>query len=68
MAEQMIKEMGQMPGLSRERILGQLEREYEVDIAMKLADFETKGEANGFPGRTFLEVQGAMMMETFRHA
>jgi hypothetical protein len=56
-AEHLIKVMAQKPGLSRERILGQLEREYGADVPMKVAAWEKKAVENGCEGSTFLEVQ-----------
>jgi hypothetical protein len=56
MAEYLIKAMGQKPGLSRRRILEQLEREYGNGVASKVEEFERKAQVNGYPaGTTFLE-------------
>jgi hypothetical protein len=61
-AEHLIKCMGQRPGLSRERILAQFNREYGEGTAEKVAEFETKGEKNGYEkGVTFVEVMGKGM-------
>jgi hypothetical protein len=62
-AEQLVKDMGRKPGLSRERILGQLEREYGWDIAAKLEAWEKKTVENGFEGSTFLEISSKNTME-----
>lgn len=61
-AEYIIKVMAQKPGLSRERILGQLQREYGVDLSTKVAEWEEKAAKNGFEGSTFLEVQSRSTM------
>jgi hypothetical protein len=63
-AEHLIKVMGQKPGLSRERILGQLESEYGGDIATKVAKWEKFATENGFPGSTFMEVQNRSLKKT----
>jgi hypothetical protein len=62
-AEYLIKLMGQRPGLSRERILRQLEKEYGRDIAEDVADFEKLATARGFEGSTFVEVMGRNLMD-----
>jgi hypothetical protein len=64
MAEYLIKIMGEKPGLSRGRIVEQLEREYGGDVAEKLAQFEQMSVRNGFEGSTFLEVMGENLMAT----
>ena len=61
-AEYIIKVMAQKPGLSRDRILGQLQREYGVDLSTKVAEWEEKAAKNGFEGSTFLEVQSRSTM------
>jgi hypothetical protein len=48
--------MGQKPGLSRNRILGQLEKEYGGGVAKKVAKWERKTVANGHADSTFLDV------------
>jgi hypothetical protein len=63
-AEYLIKVMGQKPGLSREMILNQLQQEYEVDVASKLAAWERKVIENGLEGSTFLESMGRNLMAT----
>jgi hypothetical protein len=63
LAEYLIKAMAQKPGLSRERILAQLEREYGGDIATKVAEWEKLAAKNGESGSTFLEVQSKSMTE-----
>ena len=63
LAEHLIKAMAQKPGLSRERILAQLEREYGGDIATKVAEWEKLAAKNGMSGSTFLEVQSRSMMQ-----
>ena len=56
-AECLVKEMGEMPGLSRERILAQLQREYQVDVEKMVTNFMKRAELNGYPpGTTFLEI------------
>ena len=64
LAEYLIKIMGEKPGLSRGRILEQLEREYGGDVAEKVAQFEQMSVMNGFEGSTFLEVMGGNLMAT----
>jgi hypothetical protein len=55
-AEYLIKAMAHQPGLSRERILAQLQREYGGNMAEKMAAFEAKRLENGDPpNTTFLE-------------
>jgi hypothetical protein len=55
-AQYLIEVMGNEPGLSRERILAQLDREYEIDVTSLMAEFEIRGLDNGIePGITFLE-------------
>jgi hypothetical protein len=54
--EYLLKTMSDHPGLSRERILGQLSSEYGEETAGKIADFEKMAVRNGYePGATFLE-------------
>ena len=66
LAEYLIKIMGEKPGLSRGRILEQLEREYGGDVAEKVAQFEQMSVMNGFEGSTFLEVMGGNLMATMQ--
>lgn len=59
MAEYLIKMMRQHPGLSRNIILAQLEREYGGNLEEKVTAWETKAVQNGAPaGTTFLETMG----------
>jgi hypothetical protein len=46
-AEYLIKAMGNTPGLSRERIIAQLNKEYEVDVASMIAKCETRALDDG---------------------
>jgi hypothetical protein len=55
-AEYLIKAMGQKPGLSRQRFLGQFE----------VAKFERKAAQNGHPGSTFSEVTGNNLAGIFQ--
>lgn len=55
MAEYMVKAMAQRPGLSREGIFAQLQREYECDVEKQLARFSRVMAAQGYPEGTFLE-------------
>ncbi|KIM75252.1 hypothetical protein PILCRDRAFT_13796 [Piloderma croceum F 1598] len=67
-AECLIKMMGQKPGLSRERILEQLGREYGGDIAEEVAKVERNQRmralavSNGRAGNTMLEVLSENML------
>ena len=54
-AEYLIKMMGQKPGLSRERILEQLGREYGSDIAEEVAKVERMRAVSNGVGSTTLE-------------
>jgi hypothetical protein len=55
-AEHLIKAMAHQPGLSRERILAQLQREYGGNMTVKMAAFDAKRLENGDrSGTTFLE-------------
>ncbi|RDB20658.1 hypothetical protein Hypma_012229 [Hypsizygus marmoreus] len=59
MGEYLIKRMSDQPGLSRERILDQLGREYGEDMKAKITQFETFSVVGGvLPGSTFLEKMG----------
>jgi hypothetical protein len=63
--EYLIKMMEHKPGLSRERILAQLSREYLEDVAEAVAEWEqstTKQEHS--PGTTFMEAMGKTMEAT----
>jgi hypothetical protein len=61
-AEYLIKYMAQRPGLSRERILAQFNREYGEGTAEKVAEFETIAQVNGYEkGVTFVDVMGQGM-------
>lgn len=64
LAEYLVKVMAQKPGLSRERILAQLEREYGGDVAAKLGDWERKSKASGREGSTFLGDMSEHLMAT----
>jgi len=56
MAEYLVKANADRPGLSRAKILAQLQREYGGDMAAQIAAFEAKGlERGSEPGMTFLE-------------
>jgi hypothetical protein len=56
LAEHLIKFMGDKPGLSREIILAQLEREYGGDVTSKVENLERMATVNGYQsGTTFLE-------------
>lgn len=50
LAEQMIKDMARRPGLSRQLILAQLEREFESGIEAKLLELERKERLKGLEG------------------
>jgi hypothetical protein len=64
-AEHLIKVMGNKPGLSRERILAQLNKEYEIDVKSMLLEFKRRGLENGLdPSETFLEMM-SKNYETF---
>jgi hypothetical protein len=64
-AEHLIKMMEHEPGLSRERILAQLGREYPEDIAEMVAKWEQSAAKQGrSPGTTFIEVMGKNMAAT----
>ena len=64
-AEYLIKMMQHKPGLSRERILAQLGREYTEDVADKVVKWETMATVNGHAeGTTFLEVMANEMSST----
>jgi hypothetical protein len=52
LGEYLVKMMEDRPGLSRERILDQLSREYGMDVAKEVAIFESK---RFEPGQTFIE-------------
>lgn len=57
-AEVLIKFMSPCPGLSREQIVDQLQREYGVDreeLEKRLAESAEEAEAKGHPGLTYLE-------------
>ena len=56
MGEYLIKAMGPRPGLGRDRILAQLQREYGGDVATKVAAWEELTVRNGHSGSTYLEV------------
>jgi hypothetical protein len=56
LAEYLIEVMGDTPGLGRERIIAQFDREYEVDTASKMAGLKKQKIEYGFSvRRTFLE-------------
>ena len=57
LAEYLVKKMQGKPGLSRERILAQMSREYDEDMAEKLAAWEKlkQKRESGTPGTTFIE-------------
>ena len=57
MGEYLIKAMGPRPGLGRDRILAQLQREYGGDVATKVAAWEELTVRNGHSGSTYLEVR-----------
>jgi hypothetical protein len=62
MAKYLIKVMGQNPGLSRTRILDQFSREYDEEIATKMAEWKRLGVRNGIePSTTFLETPSRRM-------
>jgi len=61
-AEYLIKVMGRKPGLSRETILSQLEKEYGSDVVPRVAEWERKAVVNGFQGGTFLESMSKGLM------
>jgi hypothetical protein len=61
-AEYLIKVMGQKLGLSRERILEQLEAEYGSGVATKVEEWEKKAAENGMEGSTFLESMSRNLM------
>jgi hypothetical protein len=63
-AEYLIKIMGHKPGLSRKRILEQLECEYGGDVATKVAEWERKAVENGLEGSTLLESMSRNLMAT----
>jgi hypothetical protein len=52
--EYLLKTMSNLPGLSRERILGQLSREYGEEAAGKIDDFEKLAVRNGYEPGTIL--------------
>jgi hypothetical protein len=55
-AEHLIKMMAHEPGLSRERIIAQLSREYGEDITDKVTVFQGRATVKGYPpGTTFVE-------------
>jgi hypothetical protein len=56
--------MGHKPGLSRKRILEQLECEYGGDVATKVAKWERKAAENGLEGSTLLESMSRNLMAT----
>jgi hypothetical protein len=60
----LIKAMAQKPGLSRERVLAQLEQEYGGDVAAKLGDWVEKWMDRGYEGGTFLGDMGEHLMAT----
>jgi hypothetical protein len=61
-AEYLIKMMEHEPGLSRERILAQLSREYSEDMAGTVAKWEQSTATKGYAqGTTFMEVMGKNM-------
>lgn len=60
MAEYLIRVMGQRPGLSRELILTQFEREYGEGTAAKVQAFEEMTVKNGYSS-TFIEVTSRNM-------
>ena len=58
-SEYLIKMMQHKPGLSRERILAQLGREYTEDIVNIVTQWEKMATVNGhLEGTTFIEVMG----------
>jgi hypothetical protein len=69
MAEYSIKMYGDWPGLGRETILGQFEREYGWDMAALVASFE-KNNRSTHRVETFVEMMGkgmvTMMPSRFR--
>lgn len=67
MAEYLIKVMADKPGLSRERILDQLSREYGENLPGMLGEWERKRVNNGYePGSTFVETSSNMAANTQR--
>ncbi|RDB25256.1 hypothetical protein Hypma_007372 [Hypsizygus marmoreus] len=63
--EYLLKNMSNHPGLSRARILAQLEREYGKEMVSKIEEFEKMAEKNGYePGATFLEKMGENLNTT----
>jgi hypothetical protein len=65
LAEYLIKMMQHKPGLSRERILEQLRREFTEDIVEKVAKWEKMATVNGHAkGTAFIEVMGKNMATT----
>jgi hypothetical protein len=57
-AEYLVKMMEHKPGLSRERIVAQLSREYSEDIGEKIAKWGQLIAQSGHPGTMFLEMIG----------
>jgi hypothetical protein len=64
MGEYLIKAMGERPGLSRDIILRQLEREYGGDVTTKVAEWERMTIENGYAGSTYLEVTSRNLSAT----
>jgi hypothetical protein len=63
----LVKTMANYPGLSRERILGQLSTEYGCDVAKQVADMEKEMAGSGSqPGITYLEEQSRMLQVVSR--
>jgi hypothetical protein len=56
MAQYLIQLMGQTPGMSRERILRQFNREYGEDATEKVEAFMKRGVIRGYGTETFLEI------------
>jgi len=64
-AEYLIKVMGRTPGLSRERILDQFNREYGDNFRAQFAHWVTMGAKNGYGSEdTFLEIMGRNLATT----
>ena len=65
MAEYLIKVMGGTPGLSRERILDQFNREYGDDFPAQFAHWANMGAKNGYGSEdTFLEIMSRNLAAT----
>lgn len=63
-AEYLIKVMEQKPGLSRERILTQLEGEYGGDIRTKMREWDRRRVENGLEGSSLLEYMSGNLTAT----